>query len=539
MNKGNFICFDTEDDSVELLSSGRSGFEKKTTQIAAITDDGETFYNTGNVSQFLEWIEGRPQRFIYAHNLQYDLGNLFADCIDRLDCVLVGGRLIRATWKEKVFVDSFNIWPMAAAKLGKAFNLEKLETENMSIDKSYVFRDVEIIRAAMSFAWDFALETGLDRCPATLGGLCVAVWKEWGGENCHDSTNESREALFGGRVELFKTSNDESEVCYTDINSLYPFVMQNEFPDSLEDFGTTLAQHGVARVKIFQPKTDLAVLPYRGEDGRILYPWGRFTGTWALPELRKAEKHGAKIEKVFQCWGTNETIKPYGDFVRRLYKARINSQNEAEKLFFKLLMNNLYGRLGTTGTIGRSVKQTEKNKFDGVPYGKKVLVNYQMPLSLETNWAHAAYVTAYGRIELFKYLKIIGAEKLIYCDTDSAIFDCSTRQIPFSIGMELGQMKLEGWETNCETFAPKMYQVGGKYKAKGVPKRLQKEFVLTGHAEFDLPFKFREAVAFFDRNNSKQLSVWRKIQKVNRSKYDRKKLVGKRFFPCKLNESTK
>lgn len=391
----NFLCFDTEDNSKELLEAGKSGFDKKVTQIAAITGEAKKFYCKGDVPAFLKWVERQPERFIYAHNLQYDLGNLFGKKLDCLDITLVGGRIIKAVWGKKTFVDTFNIWPMSAKKLGLAFDLQKLETGSMATDKDYIFRDVEIIRKAMLFAWQFCEPLGINYLPPTLGGLCVKVWKAWGGENCHDSTLLSRAAYFGGRVELFKKINETPDVCYTDINSLYPAMMLKEFPGPLEDCGTDLPKIGVARVRIKIPKCDFAPLPWRNDEGRIFYPWGTIEGSWTLAEIRAATARGAKLEKVYECFGTDETAQPYAGFVTKLYAARLAATNEAEKLFFKLLMNNLYGRLGSGGKIGRTVWQTEKNKFDGVPYGEKVLVEYQMPLSEETNWCHAAHVTAY------------------------------------------------------------------------------------------------------------------------------------------------
>lgn len=558
-----FICFDTEDDSKELMEAGKSGFDKRVTQIAAITAPGEKYYNKGDVPKFLEWLRRRKEKFIYSLNIQYDLGNLFGDEIDKLDVVMVGGRTIRATWGNKVFVDVFNIWPMSAKKLGKAFGLEKLETENMAEDKEYVFRDVEIIRQAMLFAWKFVDSLGLKYLPATLGGLCIKVWQNWGGENVHDSSELSREAYYGGRVELFKSHDDSGEIAWTDINSLYPFVMQQRFPAMLEDMGTQLTEYGIATVTMSQPKASIVTLPYRNAKERILYPWGKFKGTWTVAEIREAEANGARIEKVWQVMGCNDYIIPYSTFVNRLYNLRLESKSEAEKLFYKLLMNNLYGRLGTSGTIGRSVWQNDRNKYDGVPYGDKVLVNYNMPLSEETNWSHAAYVTAYGRIELLKYMRTIGATNLIYTDTDSTIFDCpglsrSRQQVPFATGNKLGEMKLEqrcsvcgqkyvkedcaahdgkplDWWTGCETYAPKLYKANNVFKAKGVPVKHAEKFIKTGHAEFDLPFKMREAIRFFDRKNSRKLSVWRNVQKFRRESYDRKSLTDNRFFPCKVH----
>lgn len=538
-----FLCFDTEDDSKELMERvhagepGVSGFDKKVTQIAAITAEGKKYYCKGNVKDFKRWLGQQPETFIYSLNIKYDLGALFADHLDELDQTLVGGRVIKAVWGKKTFVDVFNIWPMSVKKLGKAFGLEKLETVDMAGDKEYVFRDVEIIRRAMLFAWGFCEHLGLEHLPATLGGLCVAVWKQWDGANCHDSTVLSRAALFGGRVELFKTGNQSSRICYTDINSLYPSVMRGMFPGPLEAFGRRrrLPKFGIATVSVKVPECELAPLPFRRDDGMILYPWGSFTGTWTIPEIDNAVAMGAKVLKVKEVYGTNQGMQPYKEFVDRLYAARLRSGSKAESEFFKLLMNNLYGRLGTMGRIGRTVWQNERNCTMGVPFGERVLVTYQMPLSEETNWSHAAYVTAYGRLELLNRMRDIGAQNLIYSDTDSTIFDCPSKCPPFEIGNALGQMKLVGWERHCRTYAPKMYHIGKTWKAKGVPVRLAREFITKGHVEYDLPFNMREAIAFFDRGNVKKLAVWHTVTKEKRTAYDRKRLHKGRYFPCKIS----
>jgi hypothetical protein len=529
----NFIVFDTEDNSPELMKSGKSGFDKTVTQIAALSDDDtpREYYSRGDVSGFIKWLLKQPEKFIYAHNLQYDLGNIFGDNLDSFDMVMVGGRLIRASWRGKVFVDSFNVWPMSAKKIGKAFGLVKLEMDIHS--REYVFRDVEIIRKAMLFAWQFVGIMGLPSLPPTLGGLSVKVWKAMGGQNCHDSSVLSRQALFGGRVELFKQHNDTPIQCYTDINSLYPFVMAvNEYPDMLEP-QSELTKFGIADVTVRQPETDLTVLPVRSEEGMIIYPYGKFRGTWTIAEIRYAETCGLKIERVHEVMGTNSSMNPYSEFVERIYKQRLAANSEAEKLFFKLLMNNLYGRLSVSGKISRSVNQTKDNCNSGVPYGKKVLCEYLMPLSDEVNWSHGAHVTAYGRIELHKYMRKIGASNMIYCDTDSTIFDCPSRHIPFPTGKEIGAMKNEGWQVGgCETYAPKCYRLGENYKAKGVPVRLAEQFVKTGEVHFDLPFKLRESVRFFDNGNSKKLSVWRNVSRTRKSEYLRKELKNNRYFPC-------
>lgn len=536
-----FLCFDTEDDSKECMApgSGKTGFDKKVTQIAAITAEGKRYYNRGDVKDFKRWLGQQPETYIYSLNIKYDLGALFGDALDELDQTLVGGRVIKAVWGKKVFLDVFNIWPMSVKMLGKAFGLEKIETEDMAHDKEYVFRDVEIIRLAMLFVWEYCREIGLEKCPNTLGSLCVAIWKEWGGTNCHDSTDLCREGLFGGRVELFKRENDSRHICWTDINSLYPSVMLGAFPGPLEVWRKKrLPRFGVAQVTVAVPKMALCPLPLRREDGMILYPWGKFTGTWPICELNNAVEMGVKIVKRHACYGTDEATYPYKDLFQRLYANRLKSKSPGEYEFWKRLMTTLHGRLGTKGKIGRTVWQTEKNKNHGVPFGERVLVTYQMPLNEEINWCHAAYVSAYGRIAILRYMRLIGAESMIYCDTDSAIFDCPTKKIPFETGKELGQMKLVGWEKHCETFAPKMYHIGKTWKAKGVPVRLAREFITQGAVEYDMPFNMREAIAFFDRGNIKKLAVWRRVRKERKTTYTRKKLVGNRYFPVRVRGGT-
>ena len=111
------------------------------------------FTTLGTYLNLGAWLASRHEYIIYAHNCQYDIGNLFPKDLDALDFVLVGTRMIKATWGKKIFADSFNIWPMALRKLGPAFGLEKLETDVLS--REYCERDVEILHRAMTFGWKF------------------------------------------------------------------------------------------------------------------------------------------------------------------------------------------------------------------------------------------------------------------------------------------------------------------------------------------------------------------------------------------------
>ena len=122
-----FTAFDTEDNSLELEYEGdKPNYNKKPLQFAGISFSGEKFF-TKSREKFLCWLESSEDKIFYAHNLQYDLGNLFSDSLNELDIIMVGSRLIRVSWRGKEFRDSWNLYPMPLKKLGDAFGLKKMD----------------------------------------------------------------------------------------------------------------------------------------------------------------------------------------------------------------------------------------------------------------------------------------------------------------------------------------------------------------------------------------------------------------------------
>ncbi|MCI0562131.1 MAG: hypothetical protein MN733_26895, partial [Nitrososphaera sp.] len=351
-----------------------------------------------------------------------------------------------------------------------------------------------------------------------------------GGTCWHDSDEFSKLGHYGGRVELF--AREGTDVSYTDINSLYPSVMTEKFPDYISTQSDIDCEYGIADVTIAVSECVVAPLPFRDSAARVLFPTGVIRGVWTVHEIRDALAHGAKLIKLHACQGANSGSRYYTEFVQTCYERRLDSKSPAEKLFWKLLMNNLYGRLGISGEITRSVQLTDKTMLDGIPYGCKVLTKYKMPLPDFANYCHATYVASYARLRLLYYLRLVPEGRLVYCDTDSIVFEGSPN---FTISDKLGSMKLEGNYDRCITYAPKCYETikdgTRKCRAKGVPVKCQEQYIDTGRAEFDLPFKLREAIAFYDRQNSKRLSVWRRISKEFRTTYDKKKLIDNRYFP--------
>lgn len=524
-----FIAFDTEDNSVELHDQNLNAFEKVTTAICAVCSDGAIYRNAGDVPAFLKWLDSRPELYVWAHNCQYDLGNLFGDCLDALDWTMVNGRFIRARWHGKTFLCSHNIWPMALARLGDEFGIPKGKPADGLLE--YCLRDAEIVCASVRYVLDMLDGVGSGRMPSTLGSVATSYWRCLGGKNSGDTSELSSLGSYGGRVELFKIRSESAHVAYCDVNSLYPSVMRGDFPADMVPCGVKLPKYGFADCTVRHLRGGVAMLPVRDHEGRIIYPTGFFRGCWSMPELGEAVGSGlVSIFKVHECLGSKYCERPYVDFVDRLFGLR-EAAAGSERLFYKLVLNNLYGRLGSRCEIERTVIFEGDKEIVGQRFGSKILCKYKLPASSPVNWAHASYVTGYGRVILSRYLRRVGAERMIYCDTDSLIFDCPGKELPFSVGPALGKMRLEAWHQEAITYQPKVYQIDQKYVAKGIPKKYAKKFIEGGRVEFLMPFRFRESVLFFDRRNSRKLSVWHKVIKTRAMRYPRKRLDGNAFVP--------
>ena len=168
--------------------------------------------------------------------------------------------------------------------------------------------------------------------------------------------------------------------------------------------------------------------------------------------------------------------------------------------------------------------------------GDNVLKEFAIPLPSHCNYLHAAYITSYGRLRLLEFMRKVPPENMVYCDTDSLFFFSKNWKTPFPVGDQLGMMKLEDKGKSITTYAPKVYSIDDVVKAKGVPRHLARQFVQEGYAEYDAPYKMREAITFYERGNTKRLSVWRRVRKEMRTRYAKKKLVdGLRWEPMILN----
>lgn len=522
--------FDTENDQ-----------EGNVTITCLIREDGEKWI-WKSAGEFVKWCDeqtGTP--VIICHNLEYDLVNEFAEGYPYLSLNYLKGNLISAKYKRVTFLDSFNHFRMSLAALGQSIGITKLSMDIHSPE--YVATDAWICLKAMTGARDFIARLG-GRIGGTSGSSAISIWRHMtDGEFCRGAIDTPwlRRGYYGGRTEIFR-ARSEGVIRGYDINSMYPFAMIDEYPEYMMDDPKFTKAKGMAEVTIEIP-TDLFVapLPHRSADGRLLYPVGEFTGVWTYDEIRKAEKMGGKVKFVHKAIGCNSLVRPFDEFIHSLYKARKATKIESERLFLKVMMNSLYGKLAAGSTMTRMVSRytllkQRSSRIDEVRWvdHNRGLLDYKTPPPEYVNLLWGSMITANARLLLLQYLEKCPPERLIYCDTDSMY--CEGHELP--IGDGLGEMKLEKETNIMEIIQPKAYRLGDFWRAKGVPKPKRdedgkitidyaKEYIEDGYTEYMMPLRFRASI----RSRRGKANQWIKMKKSRKSGYTHKPLILGRYHP--------
>ncbi|HXS59967.1 MAG TPA: DNA polymerase, partial [Candidatus Sulfopaludibacter sp.] len=244
--------------------------------------------------------------------------------------------------------------------------------------------------------------------------------------------------------------------------------------------------------------------------------WGE---RWGI-ELKEACENNCKVYIKSIC--TYEPDKTFESFIRYLYSERLKNKeaNIALANFQKLIMNSTYGKTGQQIKLKcrlcenqydiekiYSNRNYKVEEFDllGDDF---VLIKYydirDKNNSVGNLVRFASYITAVGRTNLSKFMRVVGHQNVWYCDTDSVYTDQDPPK-EFLDQDELGKWKIETKKvkvgdkkysvplliSDAEFLAPKTYfykvdeeilkqkgltqSDGINFKAKGIPNKLLKE----------------------------------------------------------------
>jgi hypothetical protein len=501
-----FAAFDTEDDGEGNLYFG-----------GVVTERGECF-RFETPGEFMGIVEHLgPQYCLWAHNLEYDAGNVLTPWLDKCRPIVGGhAKVIGINMRRgPTFRDSFLHWFCSLKDLGDTIGLEKLDADfdDPKVKAAfaagepwtweYCKRDCEIVLAAMIAARDFYAETNT-RCRATVGGCALSRFER------NFLTIEQplppwldfiREAYYGGRTESFSRGPIDS-VHSADINAAYAAAMRDyEFPDTRYPQDVRrfdLDWEGVCRATVDVPDMPIPPLPCRTKAGNI-YGVGRLKGYWAAPELRHAAAMGCRV-KTGPGLRFRKTWRPFQAMVNYHYPLKAKAKAAGNKPladFHKRSVNSLYGMFGLAGERWHYTL----NKKAGEPcihWGRGFLVMRKTTAPF-ANQIWSTYITSFVRITLHRaMLRVLNAGgRVHYCDTDSVYY--SGPQI-WGDTADLGELNHDG--TAAAYFvAPKTYMFGDVIRAKGIPKPTLAIIKGIGAATLKTPRRLMQALKAGDAPN--------------------------------------
>jgi hypothetical protein len=520
-------------------------------------------------------------KLLYATNLSFDFNTLASgtDIKNRCEFIQSGGRMIQVKIKGSYgnvkLLDSINYGGLSVEKMGKILGKPKLKHPKCFGRKPkskkeleellrYNEQDCRVTKEFMEL-----LQKGLNdlggELKITIGSCAMDLYKRRFlkdiilRENMlleEDVKSKIFKAYYGGRTECFKRGRVDKLIFCGDVNSLYPSVMLNKYPNpnSVKVFSgedrSLLKYMGVSFFRLNIPYTKYPLLPYR-RDGKLLFPIGRFEGYYTHLEINKAiQLYGKNIimEMKDTVYYTEEKYY-FNDFVETIYNLRLEYQktNNPLEVIMKLLLNNLYGKFGQRhlsnieyffAESDNTILELIKNTFD---CGKKIYVNnvnegyiieeseydgnYSLPI-----WS--VYVTAYARIKLHS---LILEYEPYYVDTDSVYTD------KIIIGCkELGMLKLEKKMNKCIFVKPKLYFPEDEIKSKGVPIprsarnkiRLINNILEEKEIKYEKFIKEKEGI----RHNLKINSMTVMSKHINLQD-EKRDWLGKRFDRADLQDS--
>lgn len=428
---------------------------------AVVMDDREyLFYDIEEMKSFFM----RPSMknvIVFFHNAEYDLTTLYGN-IYAIDpqAIFSGSKFICATNGNCKFADSVNVLPTSVRDLGEMLGNKKgspdFNNAKLSEIAEYCLQDCRIVYQALFRAFS------MSKAKMTIGSLSVELFRRFFLEKTFkiDTINdEFFAAYYGGRTEIFKKGKVDADVY--DINSAYPYVMlTSKFPDPENmrtmnnptecDLEKLMKTHeGMATLTVTVRDMHIPPLPVR-HGSQLIFPVGTFTGSWVFPELRIALPY-ITIHKVHRIIYAKPIPSPFKKFVTHYYNARLKTDNEFLKYYYKLLLNNLYGKLAQRNMQQSVMLQKGENphkvmkryncknaELINTDYGDFLIMEKQAQPKSFTVASWAAYITAGVRVMLFNAF----TDQVLYCDTDS-IFLPKDVKFKHKLSNDLGGWKKE------------------------------------------------------------------------------------------------
>jgi len=521
-----FIFFDTETYSTKMskdieIHKLKLGWACLWQRSSPGRSEVEKWYEFRTPAEFWDFIianlYSKERIVLIAHNFVYD----FTMVKGWTEALCRKFKLTRLYEKNHVFIakykksdrsilclDNMNFFICSVDQLGKEIGLPKLKIDfdDCTLQELSVYckRDVKIMVQSWKKYIKWFILNDLGNFGVTISAQSFSTFRHRFMKHdiyIHNRkyiSDLERKSYFGGRTECFKIGKfDHEQFYYLDINSMYPSVMiDNFYPIRFFNYTFKMSKTEmkfyldkfclVANVEI---DTKKPLFPYRRKT-KVIFPVGKFNAVLTSPELRLALKEDV-IKKIIAV-AIYDRGKIFKDFIEFFYSQRLEAkhkENYAHSLFFKLIMNSLYGKFGQLSgewqTVGKC-NPFEVDYWNEVILGDKHIYKMRKINGLVQRYerkqesfnsfpAVSAHVTGYARILLWDLMTKAGLKNTYYCDTDSIFTnEQGYNNLKAQIDNDaLGKLKVVAKTDFLEIIGCKHYQFGSKIRHKGRKKDAQ------------------------------------------------------------------
>jgi len=494
----------------------------------------------------------KTRLYIFAHNTRFDFAvtkgytnlkrldyEITFDTFESKPCI------IRARKENKtlVILDTLNYFQTSIEKLGETFNIPKMKIPDGIKDfkrwEEYCRRDVEICMSAILRLIDMIKKEDLGGFGHTIAKQAFNAYRHRFMKypitvhTFEDVIEIERKAYKGGRCEAFYIGKLDTPAIGFDINSAYPNVMlKYTYPIRYHHAERRISLNRlkelrekyliIANIMFTLDKPAIGV-----KRDKLIFPIGRIHETLTTPEIELVMKYG-EIKRIITviCY---EHAPIFKEYVEYFYKKRLEAKKRKDNvmsLFYKIMLNSLYGKFGQKSEKWELIcndcglpdgyyrcydditgEKYAERVINGVLWRKKGFVEgYDTVVSI------AAFVTAYQRCELWKYMEKIPEKQLFYVDTDSLWIhpDAEKYLKVYTHEYELGMLKKED-ERIEEIYGAKLYIKDGKRHFKGIKDDAEEIEEMTYKQ-----IQFQQIKSAIRKGNPDSVVINEIIKKINR-----------------------
>lgn len=253
-----------------------------------------------------------------------------------------------------------------------------------------------------------------------------------------------REAYFGGRCEVF--ANTDKSIAYYDFPGMYSICMKERFPFGelrwvfSDEIDLKNLLPGFYTITWESRDLQVPILPAKNEYGKLIFANHEYCGTYWFEEIELFLKCGGKVKSAERALVYDSYNFVFDKFVD--YFNSFRAKGGVNKLLAKLVINSLYGKLGSNSSKTRYLVISSEVELQKIIESSNVssIIELNRFWVIEVadeenssfvNVGLAAAIASKARIRLANSLLNIHDKngKILYCDTDSIFIEYNPRVV--------------------------------------------------------------------------------------------------------------